>query len=75
MPILLRKHAGKYLRDKGIDISDHHLYTLLRSGKIPSYMVGNRYLVSTDAVEEYIKNEMQHSIIQNDYSSKIRAVK
>lgn len=73
VPILLRKDAGKYLRDKGIQISDHHIYQLLRSGSIPHYKIGNRYLVSTEVIEEYLQKEMMKNIVQD--TPKIRAIK
>lgn len=55
------KEAAAYFREKDpqTSLTETAIRTLLRSGAVPSIRVGKKYLVSLEALEEYLTGEIR----------------
>lgn len=62
MRLLPRIAAGKYLRENGIEISDNHLYNLVKTGAVGHYRAGNKILVDVENVEKYVRKQIYINI-------------
>lgn len=57
-PMLTAKDLAEYLR-----IGRDKAYALIKAPSFPAIQIGSRYLVSEDAVNEWIKNNQYRHIV------------
>ena len=50
-------------RDPETCLTETAIRTLVRSGRVPSVKVGKKYLVTIEALEEYLAGKSQASIV------------
>lgn len=63
MPKLLIADAAQHYRNRGdYAITKHFLYDGCRSGSLPHYRVGNRYIIDTDLLDQHLETELQKSL-------------
>lgn len=63
MPKLLLAGAAKYYQDRGdFAITKHFLYDGCRSGSLPHYRVGNRFIIDTDLLDQHLQSELRNSL-------------
>ncbi len=67
MAKLLLADAAKYFRDKGdLAMTKNFFYQGCRSGYLPHYKIGNRYVVDTQEIESFMASEMRKSVKQQE---------